>query len=116
MEQIFQHILEQVFQPKPSYDLFRASCPPPFQGQHRFALLFKFAPGEFVSVASTRITHQPGVIVCMDALMPRRHDCRMQEVERLRRQSRGVERGHLANSCNIRVMAPWSVKSHKDNN
>ncbi len=35
-----------------------------------------------VVVVSTFKTHQPCVIVCMDALMPRRHDCRMQDDSR----------------------------------
>jgi hypothetical protein len=28
--------------------LFWASCPPPLRGHHRFASMFKFAPGELV--------------------------------------------------------------------
>ena len=57
-----------------------------------------------VAVVSTFKTHQPCVILCMDLGTPLWgvHLCledttaRTQEVERLRRQSRGVERGHFA--------------------
>ncbi|MGE4617694.1 MAG: hypothetical protein AAEJ43_11820, partial [Gammaproteobacteria bacterium] len=34
--------------------VLRASCPSPFQGQRRFATLFKIASGDFVS------QHEPG--------------------------------------------------------
>jgi len=68
-------------------DLFQASCPPPFQGQHRFALLFKFAPGEFVSHEHTYNAPARRDYV---------HGCTYVV-------KTGVESDHLANSCYMRV-------------
>ncbi len=74
------------------YDLFRASCPPPFQGQRRFALLFKFAPGEFVSHEHDR--HG-------------RRKCRTCRINYSATHNAPIRRDYLTNSCKMRVDDQW---------
>ena len=71
VRQGFQRLLKKYDSP-PSY---RLASPHSFWHVSRAHALSTRATA-MIAVASTRLTHQPGVILCTDALMPRRQESR----------------------------------------